>query len=132
MEGEAVSGKIHPIVAEGTYLLIWGGSWVRMCVLLLTKPVTLSQASCFLGLSFIIHLKLVLEVRGLVQRKSHSQAVEGQRAPSTWCSTSQERPEALLGEPSLVTFLLGLFSPRNGHLSSVGWWILVDLRYHLT
>lgn len=132
VEGKAVSGKVHPKVAEGPHLLTWGGSWVRMHVLLLTEPVTLSQASGFLGLSFIIHLKLVLEVRGLFHRRSHSQALEGQWAPSSWCSTSQERPEALPGEPNLVTFLLGLFSPRNGHLSSVGWWILMDLRYHLT
>lgn len=69
-EGKAVREKIHPKVAEGLRLLIWGGSWDQVPSLPLTELVTLSQAPGFLGHSFLIHPKLVLEACGLVHRRS--------------------------------------------------------------
>lgn len=69
-EGKAVREKIYPKVAEGLWLLIWGGSWVQVPSLLLTELATLSQAPGFLGKSFLIHSKLALETCGIVHRRS--------------------------------------------------------------
>lgn len=67
---ETHSGKIYPRVPEGLHLLHWGGSWVQVPALLLTELVTLSQVPGFLGLSFLIHPKLVLEACSLIPRWS--------------------------------------------------------------
>lgn len=90
--------------------------------LLLIELAALSQAPGFLGHSFLIHPKLVLEACGLVHRRSPwSGSRKASECLSTWQKAalreaSSTAPPALLGEPISVTFLFGLLDLNYGHL----------------